>query len=542
MRDVKRYFYNAILLSLSALIMRSVAVAFNVYVTEKVGAEGMGILTLVGSAYGFAVTFATSGVSLAVTRLVAETVVTSPPHEASRRLGNVAFVTAAYSAVFGGLAGAVLFFGADYIGAALLGDERTVESLRIFAVTLPSSALASALSGYFNACRRVSKNAAAQVSGQAIKIAVTVSALTLLSPPGLEPMLAVVSVGGAVAEVGSFAVAFCLYVADKRKNYPKKSDVVGQSPSKASTELCSDTKIDAAGSLLSTALPLALSSYVRSGLVTLEHILIPRGLRKSGSSYSSALASYGVLHGMVMPVVLFPYAVLGSFTSLLVPELSICRAKRENERIRHIARLVFRSTLIFAIGTAVIMAAFSNELGLALYDSEEAGEYILMLSPIIPVMYLDTAADSMLKGLGHQLFCMRVNIADALISVVLVWLLVPMWGVKGYAVVIVVSELINAALSIWKLVSVTGLRAEFAKWLIRPLASATFASAAVKYVSVPSVDGVGVTLAVVGAAALYAAFLVASGAVTVTDVGYIAGIFGKEKAKTGKKTQMAQKA
>lgn len=542
MRDVKRYFYNAILLSISALIMRSVAVAFNVYVTEKVGAEGMGILTLVGSAYGFAVTFATSGVSLAVTRLVAETVVTAPQREASRRLANVALVTALYSAVFGGLAGAVLFFGADYIGTSLLGDERTVASLRIFAVTLPCSALASALAGYFNACRRVSKNAVTQVSGQALKIAATVSALSFFAPSGLEPMLAVVSAGGAVAEVGSFVIAFCLYVADRHKNYPKKSSNVEQTCSKASTELCADTKTDAAGSLLSTALPLALSSYIRSGLVTLEHILIPRGLRKSGSSYSAALASYGVLHGMVMPVVLFPYAVLGSFTSLLVPELSICRAKRENERIRHIARLVFRSTLIFAVGTAVIMAAFSNELGLALYDSEEAGDYLLMLSPIIPVMYLDTAADSMLKGLGHQLFCMRVNIADALISVVLVWLLVPMWGVKGYAAVIVVSELINAALSIWKLVSVTGMRAEFAKWLIRPLASATFASAAVKYVSVSCTDGVGVALVVVGTTALYAVFLVASGAVTVTDVGYIAGIFGKEKAKTEKKARMTQKA
>ncbi len=542
MRDVKRYFYNAILLSLSALIMRSVAVAFNVYVTEKVGAEGMGILTLVGSAYGFAVTFATSGVSLAVTRLVAETVVTAPPHEASHRLGNVALVTAAYSAVFGGLAGAVLFFGADYIGVSLLEDERTVESLRIFAVTLPMSALASALSGYFNACRRVSKNAVAQVAGQAIKIAATVSALSFFAPSGLEPMLAIVSAGGAVAEIGSFIVAFFLYVADRQRNYPKKPIFVERTDSESSTELCADTKIDAAGSLLSTALPLALSSYIRSGLVTLEHILIPRGLRKSGSSYSAALASYGVLHGMVMPVVLFPYAVLGSFTSLLVPELSICRAKRENERIRHIARLVFRSTLIFAVGTAVIMAAFSNELGLALYDSEEAGEYILMLSPIIPVMYLDTAADSMLKGLGHQLFCMRVNIADALISVVLVWILVPMWGVKGYAAVIVVSELFNATVSIWKLISVTGMKAEFVKWLLRPLASATFAAAAVKYVSAPNADGLGVTLAIVGTVALYAAFLVASGAVTVTDVGYVVGIFGKEKAKTEKKTRMAQKA
>lgn len=527
MRDVKRYFYNAILLSLSALLMRSVAVAFNVYITDKVGAEGMGILTLVSSAYGFAVTFATSGVSLAVTRLVAETVVTAPHGAAGNRLGNVAVVTALYSVTFGGLAGAVLLFGADYIGTTLLGDARTVESLRIFAVTLPMTALASALSGYFNACRRVVKNATAQVAGQAVKIAVTVAALTAVAPSGLEPALAAVSFGGAVAETGGFVTSLWLYVADKRQYYPKNTRHVEEKPKAAPpTELHAETKTDAAASLLSTALPVAISSYVRSGLVTLEHVLIPRGLRKSGSSYSAALASYGVLHGMVMPVVLFPYAVLGSFTSLLVPELSICRARGEVERIRHIARLVFRSTLIFAVGTAVIMAAFSHELGLALYDSAEAGSYILMLAPVIPVMYLDTAADSMLKGLGRQMFCMRVNVADAAISVVLVWTLVPVLGVKGYAVTIVVSELINASLSIWKLISVTGMRAELARWLLRPLASATFAAAAVRYVG-----GGSVALSVVSTAALYAAFLLVTGAVTSEDVGYVRGIFGKERRK-----------
>ncbi len=526
--------------------MRTVGVAFNVYVTGKVGAEGMGILTLVGSAYGFAVTFATSGIALAVTRLVAETVVTSPLDARRKRLANVALVSAVYALFFGGVAGAALFFGADFIGKSLLGDAKTVESLRIFAVTLPATALGSALSGYFSACRRVSKNAAAQIAAQAIKIAVTVSALTLLSPHGLEPTLAAVSIGGAVAEIGGAMMSYFLYVADKRANFPEKSakmEQVGRTSRANGTELRSDTRRTAAACLISTALPLAVSSYVRSGLVTLEHILIPRGLKKSGASYSAALASYGVLHGMVMPVVLFPYAVLGSFSSLLVPELSICRANGEHARIRHISRQVFRATLIFAVGTATIMAAFSQELGLALYGSAEAGEYILMLAPVIPVMYLDTAADSMLKGLGRQNYCMRVNVADAAISVLLVWTLVPALGVKGYAATIIISELINAGFSVWKLLSVTGLKPELPRWVLRPLASATAAAAAVGCVLDVS-SGAEVALAIIASTALYVAFLLVTGAVNAEDLGYMGGIFGREQngsARKGARKNPAQK-
>lgn len=537
MRDVKRYFLNAILLSLSALVMRSVGVAFNVYVTGKVGAEGMGILSLIGSAYGFAVTFATSGISLAVTRLCAETVTVAPEAVATRRRRRIITVSVAYSLIFGGIAGAVLYFGADYIGAELLGDARTVTSLRVWAVTLAPTALCSALSGYFSACRRVVNNAVSQAAGQAVRIAVTVAALLLLAPDGIEGALLAVALGGAVSELGSFALTLLLYVCDKRRFSPGISASASsrrQIPVYAGTELRADTAAEAAVSLCSAALPVAIAAYVRSGLVSLEHILIPRGLQKSGKPYAEALASYGTLHGMVMPVVLFPYAVLGSFSSLLVPELSLCRAKGQSERIRHIAKLVFRATLLFGVGTSGIMIAFSHELGQVLYGSEEAGYYIRIIAPVIPIMYLDTAVDSMLKGLGKQLFCMRVNIIDAALSVVLVWVLVPLWGAEGYAAVIIISEIINAGVSIWKLIVVADVTPEPVLWLVKPLLASLLSGAAMRFIvnRVPQLyratGGGHLTLMIIASAALYVAILAIINAVGVEDCKYVRRVMSAE--------------
>ena len=45
---------------------------FRVYMSGKIGAEGMGLYQLIFSIYVLASTFATSGISTAVTRLVAE--------------------------------------------------------------------------------------------------------------------------------------------------------------------------------------------------------------------------------------------------------------------------------------------------------------------------------------------------------------------------------------------------------------------------------------------------------------------------------------
>ena len=94
---------------------------------------------------------------------------------------------------------------------------------------------------------------------------------------------------------------------------------------------------------------------------------------------------------------------------------------------------------------------FSEELGYTVYNSYDAGYYISTLSFIVPIMYLDHVADSMLKGIGEQVFSMWVNISDSLLSVLLVWLLIPRLGIMGYAVVIVVMEAYNFALSIIRL-------------------------------------------------------------------------------------------
>ena len=510
--------------------MRGVSVAFNVFVTGKLGADGMGLLTLVSSAYGFAVTFATSGISLAVTRMTAETVLTSSGDVARKRLNYVMKTSVGYCLFFGIVAGAALFFGADFIGEVLLADERTIRCLRLLAFTLPPTALTSALSGYFNACRRVYKNAVSDFCGQVLKIMLTATLLSMLMPSGIEYSLIAVVGGGAVAEAASFFLSFALYLHDKHRHFSSRIGNVTASES-GHTELCADTERLAARSLFGAALPVAMSSYLRSGLVTLEHILIPHALRRSGQSYTAALASYGTLHGMVMPVIMFPYAIIGPFSSLLVPELSESRARMQSGRIRHIAKSVFRVTLLFAVGISGIMIAFSRELGLLLYDSEEAGNYIRLIAPVIPVMYLDTAVDSMLKGLGEQLFCMRVNIADAALSVGLVWFLVPRYGVTGYAVTVIVCEVFNASLSIWRLLTVADVTPSLFSWVLRPVVASVLSSSAIRFVIayVPRLyraEGVlSWSLFIVAAAALYILVLAATNTVTGRDTAYIKRIF-----------------
>ena len=142
-------------------------VSFNSFITSKVGADGIGLYTLIMSVYGFSVTVASSGVHLATTRLCAEARDRAHLFAALRRC--LIWAGSCGLAVAVGLA-----VGADFISIKLLQDERCAASLRLLGMSMPFIALSNVLSGYFTAVRKVSRNAASQIFEQLFKIFVSV--------------------------------------------------------------------------------------------------------------------------------------------------------------------------------------------------------------------------------------------------------------------------------------------------------------------------------------------------------------------------------
>ncbi len=459
MKKTKKFLADALIMTAVSLIMRTVAVTFNSYITVKIGSAGMGLYTLITSVYAFSVTFATSGINLGVTRTVAEALARgcSVKKEMARAL--------AYAAFFGTLAFFMLFFGAEFIGRDLLSDMRTVKSIRVFAVSLPFIALSSCFNGYFCAVRRTWKNAAAMLFEQGIKIFLSVSLLTVLLPSGIEYACLALVLGGALAESASVIFAWLFYLLDKgRKN--RSQDDHGSMHT-----------------LVAIAFPVALSAYVRSALVTVEHMLIPRGLKKHGLAHEHALAAYGVLQGMALPVVLYPAAFSTAFAGLLVPEMTECCASKDEARLARLTEKAINSILLFAVCVAGIMAAEAYNIAALLYPGTEAGSYIRPLALLIPIMYCDTVCDGILKGIGKQVYSMGVNIFDASLSVILVALLIPKYGIAAYLYIIIGCEVINTALSLSKVLEATNAHLSPLRAVGVPFAAVFLSTRAVSAVS-----------------------------------------------------------
>ena len=130
----------------------------------------------------------------------------------------------------------------------------------------------------------------------------------------------------------------------------------------------------------------------------------------------------------------------------------------DDNSISHIVSSLLRKTLLFSLVCSAALFVFAYPLGQAIYHSEEAGRYIRLLSPLLPIMYTDMVTDGCLKGLGEQMWNMGVNILDSALGVLLVWTLLPKGALGAYIVIIYLDECINFALSMGRLRRVTRLR------------------------------------------------------------------------------------
>ena len=137
---------------------------------------------LIFSIYTFALTFATSGISLAVTRLVAEEMAIGSYNGTKNVLRKIFALSLALSLT----ACVVLFFCADFFGRKLLNDSRTVLGIKLLAPSLPFIGISSCLRGYFNALRKVLKPASAQILEQIVEIFAVVNIINLFVPKGLK--------------------------------------------------------------------------------------------------------------------------------------------------------------------------------------------------------------------------------------------------------------------------------------------------------------------------------------------------------------------
>ena len=509
--DLKKntFIKNALIMTVTALLLRTIGIFFRIYMSKKIGAEGMGLYQLIFSIYVLASTFASSGICTAVTRLITDELVCgtkkSVMHILRRAVG--------LSVLIGVASALLVFFGADFISNAWLKDARAVPAMKILCFSLPFMGVSSCLRGYFIARRKASSPSRAQIFEQLVRIAVVMLIIDRCASLGIAFACAAVLIGDTLAETASCGYLAIGYLRDRRK----LQNPAGRPKSPAYGVL---------RKLLGIALPITAGRYLNTILRTIENILVPDCLTRFHSSKEQSLSQFGMLKGMAMPLLFFPSSFLSALSTLLIPEISEANALRQSSKVERTISHTLHITLTASILISGIFTLYARQLGVLIYDSEEVGFLLQVLAPLMPVMYLESVVDGILKGLNQQVSSLKYSVADSVVRIALILLLVPARGMEGFLFVMIVSNLLTSFLNIHRLLKVTGLHLKWGQWIFKPLlAMATADAIALLLGRVPAVAQLpmlaSVALGGVLAIGLYCLILPLIGCVTREDLHLI---------------------
>jgi stage V sporulation protein B len=91
-----------------------------------------------------------------------------------------------------------------------------------------------------------------------------------------------------------------------------------------------------------------------------------------------------------------------------------------------------------------------------------------ILGPLTPVMYLDSVATGMLKGINEQVHSLWYSVADSAVRITLIWLLLPRFGITGFLFVMLVSNLLTCILSTHRLLVKSETNMRWMRWILCP--------------------------------------------------------------------------
>ena len=425
-------FYNALLLTGVNLLLRFAGTAFQVYITGRIGAAGVGLLQLVLSVGMLALTAGIAGVRTATIYLAAEELGKKRPQNITWVLSGCFF----YSILCSGAIAAALYFFAPQIAGNWLGSADAVPALRMLAGFLPVSCLCGVMSGYFTAANRIGTLAAVGVAEQSLSMMLTFCTLCLWADSDPVRACQCVVFGSGMGSCLTLTVLIILRLKERAAH---------------------GKHMPMAGKLYRTAVPLALADDLKSGISTAENLMVPKRLALFHGT-DNPLATFGMISGMVFPILMFPACILFSLAELLIPELARCNASGSFTRIRYLVRRSLRVGMLYGFLFGGLLYLAAPWLCQALYKHEEAGLLLRKFAFLVPMLYCDTITDAINKGLGKQTAAMRINIVTAALDVLFLFLLLPKYGVSGYYFSFLVTHLINFALSIWLLTKTSGVR------------------------------------------------------------------------------------
>ena len=149
----------------------------------------------------------------------------------------------------------------------------------------------------------------------------------------------------------------------------------------------------------------------------------------SGLSESQAMRAFGAAIGQALPIISIPTTLIGSFTLVLIPEIS---ENFYNNRHFYLKRDVEKAIKFTTVLTLLFIPVFfvcGEEIGIVIFGEHECGKYVTATSFLMLFMSLSSLSTSMLNSMGLETKTLIYYAIGGALMLLSIWFLPKYIGV-----------------------------------------------------------------------------------------------------------------
>ncbi|MCL2110760.1 MAG: polysaccharide biosynthesis protein [Clostridiales bacterium] len=467
----RTFMYGAAILSAAGILIKILGAVFRIPLGNLIGDEGMGYYNAVYPIYTLLVVIATTGIPIAVSRLVAEHYVDDDPGGANR-----VFKTAlGLMCVIGVGFFCVLFFGASAITSSLTDLSDAVHAMRAIAPALIFVPVMAAFRGYFQGMQNMKPTALSQVTEQIFRIVIGLALAFALMALGTDYAAAGGTFGATAGAVAGLVTLIIIYSRmRKTASYREKREVSRQERDRG--------RRDSTGSIIKKiaviAIPITVGAAIMPIMYNIDVWVVPARLSFAGFDAATVRSMYGQLTGFAEPITNLPKVLTQAIAISMVP--TIVRAWKEKDRdfLKYNITLGLRFAFIIGLPCTVGLMILAEPVMFLLYPFQPeaaAGAAPALFIFAIGIVFLSSidALTSTLQGVGKQMIPF-INIAiGAGCKLVITYFLtgIPSVNIKGAAIGTIVAFAVATVLNYRAVVTYTGTRFDLNLTFVRPIIS-----------------------------------------------------------------------
>lgn len=447
---------GTLILTLAGFITRVIGFFYKIFLSKVMGAEWLGIYQLIFPVYGIAFTIYATGIQTSVSRLVAAEL----GKRNHKNIGKILRIGLLLSVSVATLLSVLLYKFSDAVAYRFLLEPRSASSLRILSVVFPFCAVTSSINGYYYGLKKTGVPASTQLIEQIIRVIVVYIAAYTIGKGNMKVTCEMAVLGLVIGEIASGLYNFIsLFITKSPKNLLYPGPDTSARPDRSRTIL---------RNILILSVPLSTNRLLINVLHSIETVLIPAMLKRSGLSTEMALSTYGTLSGMSMPFIMFPTAVINALAVLLLPTVSEAQAMDNEDLIGKTSSVSIKYSFLIGIISTGIFLIFGKYLGLRVFNSEEAGRYLIILAWLCPLIYLTTTLGSIINGLGKAHITFANSVTGTLAKIIIIVLLVPKKGINGYLIALLIGQLIVTFMDSYYIIRNVRLKFDAVNSLLKP--------------------------------------------------------------------------